>query len=477
VTFNSIEFAAFLAVVLALHWSVPPRWRNRVLLVASYGFYGWWDPRLLALLAGSTLVDHVVATRIGALDPADGPHVQRRRTRLLAVSIVANLGVLGVFKYAGFFLDSLTGAITALGLAANPPLLQIVLPIGISFYTFQSIAYTVDVHRGVVRPVRSLATFATYIAYFPQLVAGPIERAGRLLPQLQDPTRAFPCGAALERAVSLIVLGLVRKVVLADGVAPIVADAFDAPGQRSWLALAGALLAFALQIYGDFAGYSAIARGVSALFGIRLMANFAEPYLSRDISEFWRRWHISLSTWLRDYLYIPLGGNRGSTATTMRNLALTMLLGGLWHGASWTFVVWGGLHGLFLAIHRLLPRRRSDPAAPLRPADTPRVLGTFVLVCTAWAFFRAETVGQALTVLGRIVTLKPGTTVVADLLLVLVMAIAALLLDLAQRRQAALPARHLLHGPVRTGLAGGVAATLLLVFSGGTPQPFVYFQF
>ncbi|CAN5273236.1 MBOAT family protein [soil metagenome] len=474
-TFNSIEFAALLGAVLALHWTVAPRWRNAVILAGSYVFYGWWDVRLLSLLVFSTAVDFAVARRLGATSADD----RTTRQRLIGVSLVANLGVLVGFKYAGFFVASLTSAMTSLGLSANPTLLQVVLPIGISFYTFQSMAYTIDVYRGRIRPTRDPVLFATYIAYFPQLVAGPIERAERLLPQMQDPGRRFPTGPALERSLSLIGLGLVQKVVLADTVAPIVNDVFDRPGEHSWVALLAGLVGFSVQIYGDFAGYTNIARGVSSLFGIQLMTNFTEPYLSRDITEFWRRWHISLSTWLRDYLYIPLGGNRGGGRRTVRNLMITMLLGGLWHGASTTFLVWGGLHGLFLAIHRGVRGNRPSPPddAPVRVADIPRITLTFGLVALAWTFFRADTVGGALTVLNRIATLQSGRSSVADVVTVAVLAGAMVALDLLMRRQSARPDRPLITGPVRTGVVGGVAVVLVLVAAGGTPEPFVYFQF
>ncbi|MGI9015564.1 MAG: MBOAT family O-acyltransferase [Euzebya sp.] len=474
-TFNSIEFVLLLVLVLSLHWTVPRRWRNPVILVASYVFYGWWDARLVSLLALSTMVDFLVARGLGrcALDAVTA------RRGLLGISLAVNLGVLAAFKYAGFFIDSAAAALGSLGLQANPALLQVVLPIGISFYTFQTIAYTVDTYRGRILPARNLVTFATYVAYFPQLVAGPIERAQRLLPQIQRTDRTFPTGARLQQAASLIAFGLAKKVVLADGVAPIVNDAFAAPGQQSWLTLCGALVGFAIQIYGDFAGYSNIARGVSLLFGIELMTNFREPYLSRSITEFWQRWHISLSTWLRDYLYIPLGGNRGSRLATLRNLMLTMVLGGLWHGASWTFVVWGALHGLFLILHRLVRSstadRQVDP--PLGLADMGRILGTFLLVTATWTFFRADSLGQAAQVLGRIVGLRAGATDVVDLATVGVLAAMTLALDLAQRRQSTVSDVPLIRGPIRAGVLTAALALLVLVFAGNTPEPFIYFQF
>jgi alginate O-acetyltransferase complex protein AlgI len=469
VTFNSVEFALLLALVLVVHWGVRPSWRNGVVLVASAVFYGWFDPRFLALLATSTLIDFAVARAIARRsDP-------RRRRQLLAVSVTTNLAILALFKYAGFFVGSATRALEALGLGANPVLLEIALPVGISFYTFQTISYTVDVHRRRIEPAPDLLTFATFVAWFPQLVAGPIERAERLLPRIADTARTFPRGAELQRAVGLVVLGLAQKVVLADGVAPIVNRAFEDAAGASWLALLAGAVGFSIQIYGDFAGYSSIARGVSLLLGVELMANFREPYLSRSPTEFWRRWHISLSTWLRDYLYIPLGGNRGGRSATMRNLMATMLLGGLWHGAGWTFVLWGGLHGLYLAVHRLLGERPRP--ARLRPSDLPAVLGTFALVTATWIPFRADDLGQAAAVAGGLLTARTGTWSPVDAATVAVLAALTAALDLALRAQD-------LRGPVplvRSPAAAGAAlAGLLLgvvVFSGGTPEPFIYFRF
>ena len=469
-TFNSIDFVVLLLLVLGLHWLVPARFRNHVVLAGSYAFYGWWDVRLLGLLVLSTVVDFTVARSLGGT-PADQ---HRRRRALLGSSLVVNLGVLAGFKYAGFFLESLGGALDALGLAANPPLLQIVVPVGISFYTFQTLAYTIDVFRGRVEPVRDPVTFATYVAYFPQLVAGPIERAQRLMPQIADIARRPPTGPVLRQALSLMGVGLFKKVVLADGVAPIVNDAFAEPGEVGGITLAVALVGFAVQIYADFSGYSNMARGVSLLFGIELSTNFREPYLSRSITEFWQRWHISLSSWLRDYLYIPLGGNRGGRARTLRNLMLTMLLGGLWHGAAWTFVVWGGLHGTYLAIERVTGLGRSDRQRG-RGANALATLTTFGLVTLTWTFFRAETLAGALEVLGRIASAATGPVNIADALVVACAAGIAFALDVAQRRQR--EGAPLVVGPVRAGFVTAGMAAAVVIFSGGVPEPFIYFQF
>lgn len=472
-TFNSMEFVVLLLVVLGLHWSVPPRWRNRVLLAASYAFYGWWDLRFLGLLVLSTLVDFLVARALGAT-----PHAATsRRRRLLWISLGVNLGVLGLFKCAGFFVAELHGLLGVLGLQGNPALLQVVVPVGISFYTFQTLAYTIDTFRGRLQPVDTLLDFATYVAYFPQLVAGPIERAQHLMPQILDVDRRPPTGERARQAASLIVVGLLKKVVLADGVAPVVNGVFADPGAASWAGLAVGLVGFSVQIYGDFSGYSNLARGVSLLFGVQLSVNFAEPYLARSITEFWQRWHISLSTWLRDYLYIPLGGNRGGRMRTAANLLTTMVLAGLWHGAGWTFLVWGAMHGLVLVAERQLGIGRGSREDRVRWQQVPAILGTFVLLNLAWPFFRADTLSGAVAYLSRLLGGAAGAVDPMDLLLVTVAAAATLALDLTRRRQGVLGGPPVVRGPVRVGLASGAAAVLLLVFSGGVPEPFIYFQF
>ena len=299
--FNSLQFAAFFLAFLAVYHQLRGRSRAALLLVGSYVFYGLWDWRFLGLLALSTVVDFTIGWRLDRTDNA------RRRSGLLAVSMTVNLGLLGVFKYANFFVDSFAALLDDIGLEPNEPFLSIVLPVGISFYTFQTMSYTIDIYRRRLEPVRDLLVFATFVAYFPQLVAGPIERARVLLPQLVDDDRRVGPDRVVS-GLSLILLGLFKKVVLADGVAGIADRAFDDPGSQSWVAAAAGVLAFAIQIYGDFSGYTDVARGVSRLLGIELTLNFTQPYLSRNITEFWRRWHISLSNWLRDYLYIPLGG-------------------------------------------------------------------------------------------------------------------------------------------------------------------------
>ncbi len=462
-TFNSLQYAAFLAVAFGVHWTLRGRARTGFLLLASYGFYAAWDWRFVSLLAVSSLIDFEVGRRIHR---SDDPRI---RDRWLATAVVANLAILGFFKYWNFFLDGATDLTGALGLEWAAPGLNVILPVGISFYTFQSMSYAIDIHRRVLEPCPSLLDYATFVSFFPQLVAGPIERASRLLPQIQAERRP-PDADAVVSALALIGAGLFRKVVIADTMAPIVADGFST-GSSGGAALLGTY-AFALQIYGDFAGYTAIARGSARLLGVELMINFDAPYGSRSPTEFWRRWHISLSTWLRDYLYIPLGGNRGGERRTERNLLVVMVLGGLWHGAAWTFVVWGAIHGALLAIHR---RRSLHPGH--RPWPLPlAVFATFHATCLAWVFFRAASITEAFDVLGAIARepfsgLEPGPAA-----LVLGAALATVGLDLVVRRDG--DEAGIVRSKVLTQGAAMAAMTVgLIVFSGGAPVPFVYFQF
>ena len=461
-TFNSLQYAAFLVAVVGVHWTLRGRARTGFVLTASYVFYGAWDWRFLSLLVASTFIDFVAGRQIHAHtgEPA--------RRRWLTASIVANLGMLGAFKYWGFFVDGASDLTGALGLDWAAPTLEVVLPVGISFYTFQSMSYTIDIHRRQIEPCPSLLDYAAYVSFFPQLVAGPIERASTLLPQLRADRRP-PDADRVASALALIGAGLFRKVVIADTMAPIVADGY-APGASGGAALV-ATYAFALQIYGDFAGYTAIARGSARLLGIELMVNFDTPYGARSPTDFWRRWHISLSTWLRDYLYIPLGGNRGSRARTERNLLLVMLLGGLWHGAAWTFVVWGGLHGLFLIVHRQRTSRDR------RPLPTPvAVAGTFHLVCFAWIFFRASSVSEAWDVIRSIASGPVTGLDTGSVALVVGAALATLALDLVVRRHRDESGLVLLPSAIQ-GAVIGVASVLFIVYSGAPPVPFVYFQF
>jgi D-alanyl-lipoteichoic acid acyltransferase DltB (MBOAT superfamily) len=402
--FNSIDFFFFFPVVLLVYYFLSTRMQNAWLLVASYVFYGWWDWRFLGLILISTVVDYFVGGRIAKSKRPTA------RKRLLIASLATNLGILGIFKYYGFFVQSFVGLLEAVGLQAHVTTLQIVLPVGISFYTFQTMSYSFDIYRGRIEPTRNFLNFALFVAYFPQLVAGPIERAHHLLPKLEAVRRIKWLDIAV--GFELILIGFFKKVAVADTLGPIVDSRFADPAMSSGLDLVVTTYLFAFQIYGDFSGYSDIARGTSRLFGVDLMRNFNQPYLSQSITEFWRRWHISLSTWLRDYLYIPLGGNRKGPRRTYINLLTTMLLGGLWHGANWTFVVWGGLHGMYLAVHKVVLGTRpvkQDSAPSLGFRSLFKVFVTFQLVCLTWIFFRAADLDSAIEILTRILTWEAGS--------------------------------------------------------------------
>lgn len=387
--FNSFEFWIFFACVVALYWRLERRGQNILLLLASYFFYGYWDWRFLSLIAISTLVDFFVAHR---LEETEAP---RARKHLLVISILTNLGLLGFFKYFGFFVKELTQLLDLLGIPASGPALNIILPVGISFYTFQTLSYTIDVYRREAKPIRSLLDFGVFVAFFPQLVAGPIERSKNLLPQICS-SRKFH-KKYFHEGLYHILFGLFKKVVIADNMAPIVERVFSTPPDQIsspelWLGL----YAFAIQIYCDFSGYSSIAQGLAKWMGINLSWNFKLPYFASNPSTFWTRWHITLSQWLRDYLYIPLGGNRGGIARTFRNLGITMALGGLWHGANWTFIVWGVLHGAILIAYRiaeLVPQ--SKKRLSTRTGHVLRTLFFFHVICITWLFFRADSINEA----------------------------------------------------------------------------------
>ncbi|MBO7681075.1 MAG: MBOAT family protein, partial [Thermoguttaceae bacterium] len=355
--FNSFTFPVFLLIVLSLYYCLARRWQNLLLLLSSYLFYAWWDWRFVALLLYVTFVNYLAGLKIAEARPKSGGEgdalVHSPREKFwLWTAVAISLGLLGFFKYFNFFADSLVHLLNVLGFGATPFALRILLPVGISFFTFQALAYTIDIYRGKETVQRNFPLFALYISFFPQLVAGPIERSTRLIPQLKK--RRVVTKEMIASASQLILVGYFKKIFLADGVAPVVNSIFEKPDGLCGLALLMGAYLLALQIYGDFSGYTDIARGVARLFGIELCLNFRQPYFASNITDFWRRWHISLSTWLRDYLYIPLGGNRKGKGRTYRNLMLTMLLGGLWHGANWTFVAWGGLHGLFLMAHKFI---------------------------------------------------------------------------------------------------------------------------
>jgi alginate O-acetyltransferase complex protein AlgI len=490
--FPTLTFAAFFMVVYPIAWLL--RWRLQAwklfILGASYVFYGFWDWRFVFLIMGSTVVNTLLARRI-ARETAVG------RRDSLVVALIFNLGLLGAFKYYGFFIESFNALLRNIGLPGRLPFLEIILPVGISFFTFQAISYVVDVHRGQVTPA-PLLDFAVYLAFFPHLVAGPIVRTTEFLPQLPKPRMLS------RREVSMAALlfgqGLFKKLVISSYVATTIVDpVFAAPGQHSSLEILLAIYGYAVQIYADFSGYTDMAIAIALLLGIAFPQNFDRPYAAVSLQEFWRRWHMTLSRWLRDYLYIPLGGSRNGTLSTYRNLIITMTLGGLWHGASMTFVVWGLCHGLGLAAERLIgevrerraetrqrerlreqffSRRLASPPVATATVTRPWLgcLITFHLVCIGWVFFRSESIGTAVEMLQRSLTAwGPAPLASVGLAAVIAGALATQFLpgDIVQRFQrwfAALPM------PAQ-GVAVGAFLALAVVLGPTGVAPFIYYQF
>ena len=469
--FNSLIFLIFFAVVLMLH-NLPLAWRARKtnLLVASYIFYAAWSPPFILLLWLSTLTDWFASRKVAV----STGHMKRL---YLVLSILVNLGMLGYFKYGAFLEENFAALLGQFGIAASASESNIILPLGISFYTFQSMSYSIDVYRGRQRLCNSMLDFALYVAFFPQLVAGPILRAGFFLQQLVDDNRDRV--AQLGWGFALITVGMFEKVVLADGLlAPVVekvyASAPDAGGIDAWIGT----MAFAGQIFFDFNGYSMIAVGLGACLGFSLPWNFLSPYAAVGFADFWRRWHITLSTWLRDYLYISLSGNRGSTARTLANLMLTMLIGGLWHGASWLFVLWGGVHGLLLVAERVLRKLFGEtPLFSSRPAIFVLGLVTWLVVCLTWVLFRADTPGAAADLLTAMLSFQGGAALLttSEFLQVGLVIVSLLGAHWALRDKGFEQAARDLSWP----LAGLVLAAMLaaILLSPGEERAFIYFEF
>jgi alginate O-acetyltransferase complex protein AlgI len=489
--FNSFIFFIFLTFVIGIYLLLPThRSRTLFLLVASYAFYSYWDWRFTFLLVISTITDFAVGRGLGRIED------KNKRRGLLLLSCLINLGILGFFKYFNFFLDTAQALAGSLGLNTANLHLNIVLPVGISFYTFKTLSYTIDVYRRKLEPTRALADYALFVAFFPNLVAGPIERAGKLLPQiasLKAPTRT-----QVREGLVLISLGLFKKVLIGDAAGRIVNNIFGQPElYRSPELLAGLLL-FSIQVYSDFAGYSNIASGVARLFGVELTKNFEQPYLSRSFSEFWRRWHISLSTWIWDYLFNPL------MSAVLRRIArlklpdvkqemriaypvaaiLTMLLCGLWHGAGITFIVWGGLHGLFLSIERLFVY--GNKAIPMRkPIRSWRGLLRFIagwtstqlLVTFAWLFFRAENLGQVGYFLKQMVQWQGSDLAGRFAMIVIAFGAMALLLDLIEYFSRSDTYLLRLRPAATAAICAAIFIVVALYMATNRPMPFVYFQF
>jgi len=405
--FNSLDFAIFLPIVFVLYWFVTNKnlkFQNLLIVASSYIFYGWWDWRFLSLIIFSTFIDFTVGNLL-----RNEERINRRKF-FLWISIVVNLGFLGFFKYYNFFVENFTEAFRFFGKEIQENSLNVILPVGISFYTFQTLSYTIDVYRRKLEPTRDIVAFSAFVSFFPQLVAGPIERATNLLPQFYT-KRKFNYENAVNGSRQIL-WGFFKKIVIADNCAQYANIVFNNSDDYSGATLLMGALFFTFQIYGDFSGYSDIAIGTSRLFGFNLMQNFAFPYFSRDIAEFWRRWHISLSTWFRDYLYIPLGGSRGGTAMKVRNTFIIFILSGFWHGANWTFILWGILNALYFLPLLLLNKNRVNTNlvaegrvfANLR--EIRQILFTFSITVLAWIFFRANTVSHALQYIADMFTLN-----------------------------------------------------------------------
>jgi len=474
--FNSFIFFIFLAIVLPLYYWLPRKLRNPLLLVSSYIFYGYWDYRFTSLLAISTLIDFFVGQKLHA---SSDPKV---RKRWLLLSMFSNLGILGVFKYYGFFVASFAPMAAIFGGNLDYLHLNIILPVGISFYTFQTMSYTIDIYRKRLEPTRNFIDFAVFVSFFPQLVAGPIERASNLLPQIAN--TPLPSRAQIEKGIVLIATGLFKKVMIGDTSGRMVDHIFSQPDIYKSPELLAALVLFSIQIYADFSGYSSIARGTAKLLGIELMKNFEQPYLSRNITEFWRRWHISLSSWLRDYLYISLGGNRKGVNRTYINLMITMLLGGLWHGASWNFVIWGGLHGLYLAVHKLIlgNKKVSDHFQYTGMWSFAKYLFnislTYLLVLFTWLFFRATDFQTASIFMQKMIHWEASEFTFRFAVITLSFASVMVLFDLFEYYTGS----HTFLLKIKNkGIVVGILVALLLVsflfMFQSEALPFIYFQF
>ena len=473
--FPTATFALFFALVLPLSWLLVPRpsvWRP-FMIAASLVFYGWWNPRFVLLLVAVTIWNWVWGNLIHRAE------TESSRKAALAVAVIGNLSVLGYFKYANFFLVSIDNTLLRLNLDAAMPVLEITLPIGISFFTFQALSYVIDIKRRVVDPVPFME-FAVYLTFFPHLVAGPIVRAKEFLPQLKR--RPDPRHVDLGLAFFLIIFGMFKKVVLSDLLSSRIVDpVFAAPKLHSSLEIWVATYAYAAQIYCDFSGYTDMAIGLALLLGIRFPQNFDGPYTAISVRDFWRRWHMTLSRFLRDYLYIPLGGNRRGRLATYRNLMLTMLIGGLWHGASWTFVAWGGLHGSALCYEHFRDERREAQAAPAPEPSRRRIwimrLIVFNFVCAGWIFFRSPTFSTAWAMFEGLFNAwgRPSPLVTGTVVLAIVTGIGCQYLP----RELVSSARSWFGrlSPVAMGLALGLAIVLIDALGPQGVRPFIYFAF
>jgi len=479
--FNSIDFAIFLPIVFLLYWFVTNKnlkVQNVLLLIASYIFYAWWDWRFLSLIVCSSLVDYFVGIGLSKTDE------KRKRKLLLLTSIFVNLGFLGFFKYYNFFLENFVEAFSFLGHSINPQGLNIILPVGISFYTFQTLSYSIDIYKRKFEPTKDIIAFFAFVSFFPQLVAGPIERAANLLPQFYK-KRTFKYDKAVD-GMRQILWGLFKKIVIADNCAMYANDIFANYTHYSGSTLLLGVVFFAFQIYGDFSGYSDIAIGTSRLFGFNLKQNFAFPYFSRDIAEFWRRWHISLSTWFRDFVYIPLGGSRGGTYIKIRNTFIIFVVSGFWHGANWTFLAWGFINAVYFLPLMLLNKNRVNTDVVAQGKLLPNIkeifqIGiTFFITVIAWVFFRAENIGAAVDIISKIFSKSLFKIPIYDyrfssLTVLLVILIFIIVEWLGREKEFAIANIFKSNIFLRWIFYNIIILGMIISFS--KPQPFIYFQF
>lgn len=473
--FNSLIFLGFVIIVFLVYQRLSHRRQNVFLILASYTFYGCWDWRFIFLLLGLTVINFIIGQYLGEFIK------QRRRKRIVILATVINIGVLGFFKYFNFFIDSAATLLSAVGLHPNLPLLQVILPVGISFYTFQIMTYTIDIYNGKLKPTKNFIDFALFVSFFPQLLAGPISRATSLLPQIATPRQITK--AQVLTGLNLILLGYFKKVAIADSLAPLVDKIFASPELMTSGQLWTGYYAYAIQVYCDFSGYTDIARGIATILGFSLAENFNAPYLSRSITEVWRRWHISLSTWLRDYLFIPLGGTRKGVIRSCINLMITFLLCGIWHGAAWTYVIWGLAHGFWLSCHRIvLKGKKVDLSWPTTFRG--RIVGVFKIILTFHVFslisviFRSSNLSNMLTYFEGLFRFRQFTGIDSSVIFAGSLMLMLDLLYMGLKSHTWLTDRHE-YSTIRR------AITLLLIISvlaaaiahTATVTPFVYFQY
>jgi len=476
--FNTLSFAIFFPIVFVLYWFVTNKnlkIQNALLLVASYLFYACWDWRFLFLLVFSTLLDFYTGIKMS--DAA----TQKGKRFWFWLSVVINLGFLGVFKYYNFFADTFAESLAAFGFHVSPWTLKVILPVGISFYTFHGLSYVIDIYKNRIKAEKDFVTYAVFVSFFPLLVAGPIERSTHLLPQIKE-KRTFDTAKAID-GLRQVLWGLFKKVVIADQCAVYANDIFNHSGNYSGSTLLLGALFFTFQIYGDFSGYSDIALGTARLLGIELLRNFAFPYFSRDIAEFWRRWHISLSTWFRDYLYIPLGGSKGGNLKKIRNILIIFLVSGFWHGANWTFIIWGALNALYIMPSILLKTHRDNLNIVAQGRIFPNlkeafsILLTFSLTVFAWIFFRSDNVTNAFLFIKKMFSAALFTKPAMMPVMLFALLFVFIVIEWLGREQQYAIAHLELKLPKIVRWSFYYGMIILILFFSGTKQQFIYFQF